>query len=146
MVGTEAFVKKWDMFAESVPQFKLRGNSVVRTCIGGSFSLAIIYCTLLFALHKCTHLIERKSPLITTNREKNAIGASETLATYDGDFMMAFALRHFDGVQSLSDPRYVKWVGRVWTVTETGNSYEYYALHKCTEQDLSKFYSIENPA
>ena len=39
-------------------------------------SLIFIYCTIIFAMHKLTHMLQRKNPLITTNKEDYALHES----------------------------------------------------------------------
>lgn len=88
------------------------------TGLGGLVSILAVYSTFIFAVHKLQNMLIRKNPLITTNKQDNAVEASEVLETASGDFMMAFALRSFNGNRVLSDPFYVKWVGRLWTVVD----------------------------
>ena len=82
----------------------------------------------------------RKNPLITTNRMDFAVEPSEYVDTTDDEFMMAFALRnYFDDGRSLADPRYVKWVAKLWTAVDQVLDFEYMPLHLCTQDDLARF-------
>lgn len=85
----------------------------------------------------------RRNPLITINRVENAVDPTEILETTSDEFMMAFGVRSFDGLKTYTDPRYIKWVGRLWNVTEKGNAYSYYPLHRCSDDELTRFYDIE---
>ena len=57
--------------------------------------------------------------------------------------MVAVAVEHYlDGPKS--DPRFVKWVASYQI--STAESYEavHYPMHRCTDEDLSKFYPPDN--
>ena len=59
------------------------------------------------------------------------------------EFMVAVAVEHYlDGPKS--DPRFVKWVASYQI--STAESYEavHYPMHRCTDEDLNKFYPPDN--
>ena len=118
ITGVKRFLHRMDTYPATVPQFNLHGKTAVRTGLGGLVSILAIYSTFIFAVHKLQSMLIRKNPLITTNKQENAVEASEVLETASDDFMMAFALRSFNENRSLSDPYYVKWVARLWTVVD----------------------------
>ena len=62
-------MKRFDMFAEHVPTFTLRGKETIRTGTGSFCSIIIIVLTFMFGLVKLEHLIEKKNPMITANEE-----------------------------------------------------------------------------
>ena len=80
--------------------------------------LIFTYCAFIFAVHKLAHMIQRKNPLITMNKEGYALHESQTLETNADGFMMAFGLRSFEEAKILAEMRFVKWVGWLWTMDE----------------------------
>ena len=56
----------FDLFGERVPSFNLGGESEIKTAIGGFVSLLVSSVTIIFASLKWQHLLEYKSPSITT--------------------------------------------------------------------------------
>lgn len=84
-----------DQFAARVPQFNLHGRTKVATILGGFISLLFFYATFLFAMHKFSHMVERKNPLITMNRENHYVDVTDETQHFEtstNEFMMAFAL------------------------------------------------------
>ena len=139
VTGMKQFLHKFDTNGAPVPQFNLQGKPEVRTGLGGIVSLLVAFSTYVFAMHKLQHMLVRKNPLITTNIVEFAVEPSEFLDTTDEEFMMAFALSRFDNGAILADPRYVKWVARLWNVVGQDFEYEYIPLHLCTKDDLRRF-------
>ena len=93
--------------------------------------------TFSFSLLKLGHLIDHKNPIITTNEEK--VDAEEIYSLGSEDFMMAFTLDKYEG-GTLYDPRYIKWVTKLWNKNaQEANDFKYYPLHRCTDDELSKF-------
>ena len=89
----------------------------MRTCSGGILSLFIAIATVWFGLVKLQHLSIRKNPVITTFDDKSAIDAEDTYDTAEfaeDGFQIGVGIRGYEkGVHD--DPRYIKWVARVYT-------------------------------
>ena len=58
-------VKGFDNFAGEIPAFNLKGETKVKTMIGGISTLAIIVLVLAYASMKVIHLVERRNTQIT---------------------------------------------------------------------------------
>ena len=57
---------------------------------------------------------------------------------------MAFAVEGYLDNEIKDDPRYVKWIARIFGATKDQGTYEKIKeVHKCTEEDYSKFSPIE---
>ena len=128
------FTKNLDMFGALPPNFNIRGQKTVKTSCGACVSFLILTIVLLFALLKMQHLIERKSPLITTNA--TPLEAGERFNLGDEDFTMAFAVTNYIDGTPKSDPRYINWIFRV--DSDDGDT-EWQTLHPCSEAELAKF-------
>ena len=64
----------------------------------------------------------------------------------DSDFMMAFAAVRVakDFNEGLSDERYVKWMGTKVTREGVNVTRNRFYLHRCSDEEFSRFYQIEN--
>ena len=133
------FTKNLDMFGALPPNFNIRGQKTVKTSCGACVSFLILTIVLLFALLKMQHLIERKSPLITTNA--TPLEAGERFNLGDEDFTMAFAVTNYIDGTPKSDPRYINWIFRV--DSDDGDT-EWQTLHPCSEAELAKFHPPKN--
>ena len=125
-----------------MPSFNLTGDTKVTTKLGGLLSILPVATTLVFAQMKLKHILEYKSPSITTNSHSIEEGAR-----YDAqrdDFVMAFGIEHFfDGIKD--DPRFTQWFVSYKTGDYDGNYQERnYLMHKCTDSEYAKFYPPDN--
>ena len=55
------------MFGVEALGLNMKGQAKVRTFVGSFLSLSVLTLTMLFALLKLQHLIERKNPTLTTH-------------------------------------------------------------------------------
>ena len=88
----------------------------MKTWTGVFVSIAISAITLLFGLVKLEHLIERKSPTISTSM--SLLEEGTVYETDSSDFMLAVSLENFDTNEALSDPRYIRWYATIYEVIE----------------------------
>lgn len=77
------------MFGAKIQTFNMRGRTKINTSCGACVSIMIFILTLIFALVKLEHLVERKNPSVTTNL--SALEAGTRFNTNSNEFMMAFA-------------------------------------------------------
>ena len=102
-------MKKVDFFSTQLPQFNLNGNSKSKTQSGGLLTLVVFYIAFLFALTKLVYLYERQNPSINTYLRKGAFENYEKLSLKDANFMMAWTLESYFTIETLDDPRFIKW-------------------------------------
>ena len=104
-----------DLLGKAMPSFNIKGEDQVRTKSGGLVSLLIMATIFMFATLKLQHLMNKKSPSITTFTDTSAISNDDTYDVGDDTgFQIAVGLKNYlKGVRN--DPRYVKWVVRVYT-------------------------------
>ena len=62
-------IRNFDMFGSELPKFNINGKAKVTTLTGAFGSIVILAMTLMFALLKLEHMINRKNPLISRNIE-----------------------------------------------------------------------------
>ena len=110
---------------------------------GALSSLVMIFLTILFGSLKLQHLINKKSPSITTNQQP--LEAGVTYKIDQDEFMMAFTAENYDTGAPITDPRYVKWVTAYWErIDGDWEITRWYPMHKCTDADFSRFKKPEN--
>ena len=59
------FIRSQDSFGKEVPSFNLKGDTQVRTLLGGFLTLTIFTVTLAYAITKFADLSEGRNPNIT---------------------------------------------------------------------------------
>ena len=138
-------VTGFDLFGLPIPSFNLKGKGQVSTFPGGFLSLTIGLVTILFALQKFQHLLQRRNPSINYRTEFNELhDASFDLG--QPDFQIAFGLESRYNHSILNDPRYVRWGVRLYTAENGPDTTRSVRLRPCTEADYEKFYPPETQA
>ena len=59
--------------------------------------------------------------------------------TNQDEFMLGVAAENFDTGEFMSDPRYVRWVTAFWEKKDGKWITDWYLMHPCSEEELSKF-------
>ena len=67
-----------------------------------------------YGLFKFEQLIYRQNPNITTINKENHIDASDVLNLAESGLRIAFEVTSLDGKVGKYDPRYVKYLFRMW--------------------------------
>ena len=137
---------KLDLLSTPLPSFNIKGESEVRTKSGGLISLVILAAIFMFATLKLEHLLNKKSPEISTFEDTTAISNEDEYNVGENqDFQFAVGLTSMvKGV--LNDPRYVKWIARVFSKYGKSFDMEFYPLHECGPSDIAKFYPVQDRA
>ena len=137
-------VKVFDNFAGDIPAFNLKGETKVKTMIGGCATLAIIVLVLAYATMKLIHLVERRNPQITQHTTLAALDVEKTVNMKEIGFRMAFTMENYLTKETIDDPRYVKWIVRMYG-RNNGEWYEdILPYHKCTDEDYSQFSPLDD--
>ena len=79
-----------------------------KTSLGAISTILIMTVTLMFGIVKFEHLILKRNPNLTTNKE--GLEDGEVYDTTSDEFMMAFALTSNGESKSVYNPRYFRWV------------------------------------
>ena len=108
-------VKRFDFFGEQIPSFNVRGISVVKTSTGACVSLCITALTIAFSLLKLHDLLSHKNP--TMSSYAKAVDKDEKFDMANSEFMIAFALEHFE-TGPKDNPKYIQWTVSSHTVKD----------------------------
>ena len=137
-------MKGFDTFAGEIPGFNLKGETKVKTLVGGLCTIAILCLLLTYAAMKMIHLVERRNPEITQHTTLSAIDIDTTVKLKEIGFRMAFTMENYLTNETINDPRYVKWIVRMYG-KNNGEFYEdLLSFHKCTDEDYSQFSPIDD--
>ena len=116
----------------------------MKTSIGGVITICILIMTLAYTGTKAIELRERAHPIIVQNTRKGEIGADVTVKVNEIGFRMAFSLENYLTRDTVDDPRYIKWLVRMYG-RNNGEWYEeILPYHKCTPEDYSEFSPLDN--
>ena len=108
-------LQSFDTFGEPVPGFNVKGQDMVTTRIGGVVTVIIAFLVFLYASLKFTHLTTRYNPQMSSYfsdlEDDEVLDMAEEM-----DFMIAFSIEDFHKPRQLkNDPKYVKWIFRMYT-------------------------------
>ena len=103
-----------------MPTFNLKGESEVKSVVGGLLTLTIIAVVLYYASNTLIDVFERKNPIISTNNIKDYYDEKDELDLDEANFRFAIGAKEFYSNKSLIDPKYVKWVAKIIGNSDTG--------------------------
>ena len=87
----------------------------------------------------------KKRPTVTEFVDDFAFDINDQYAMNQDSFMIAVAADNYlDGPKS--DPRFVKWVATLQSSTDDSLKVVHYPMHRCTIEELAKFYPTEKSA
>ena len=135
----QAVFRNIDTFGKPVPMFNLRGQDEIRTSIGGVLTCLIAVLMLFYASIKFEQLIIRHNPTLSQYTEFNRFDLNDRLSLNEINFRFAFSVEGYHSKEMKNDPRYVKYLVRVFGIKE-GQEYEtFIPYHKCTDSDWAQF-------
>lgn len=122
------------MFLEPIyPSFISRGETQVRTVTGGILTALLAVVFIGYALIKLTHLLDKKNPLIAETKETNFYDFNTRINLNEIDFKMAFTVEGYQDKKIKDDPRYVKFIARMYYRIDGVKSYKLLDVHKCSD-------------
>ena len=129
-----------------VPTFNIKGQDRVTTRTGGVVTLLILATVLLYAVIKFNHLHTRHNPymssFLTDITKTDSINLDEE--PHYKQFKIAFSVEDYYPPKKLkNDPRYTKWIFRLFGQRDNVNYERWLNAHMCTEDDYAEFYPIE---
>ena len=100
----------------------------------------------MFGTIKFRHLLDKKNPAISTFTDTQTIkNEYEYYVDENKGFKIAVGLNNYrKGV--LNDPRYIRWVARVYQWNGDHSVQQYYPLNQCGLSDMAKFYPVQDRA
>ena len=88
--------------------------------------------------------MNKHNPTIVEEQRPNAIENSISLAANDIGFRAAWAVRGYHDRELKDDPRYVKWIVRIYRLVNGEKFERVLPTHKCTPEDFELFYPLKS--
>ena len=142
--GMEKILQRIDVFGRPLPAFNIKGRSEVNTRVGGLISLIIISTVLVYASIKLMFLIKRHNPQLSSYSRDSIYIDGETVILNEQNFRIAFAIEGFGDTAIKLDPRYVKYIFRMYGLKNNEPFERILPYHECTEEDYAQFYPIQS--
>ena len=133
---------QFDSFGRAIPSFTLKGETEVKTAIGGLLTVAVTILVAIFAFTKAHELANPQNPTINSINLPNAIDEEETINIGDSNFRFAFNLEGFGSKGIEIDERYVRWRVRNYGRRDGEYFQNMIPIHKCTKDEMAEFYPI----
>ena len=134
LTAGEAF-RTLDAFGESLPTFNIKGNERVNTITGGVLSIVLYMTVLMYSMIKLGHLISKNNPNISTFYQENEM-YGRSLNLNERKFRFAFTVEDYLAPKKQkNDPRYVKYLFRIYGRRNGKDFQQVLPYLKCTEED-----------
>ena len=133
-----------DKFGKPIPSFNLKGETNVKTVIGGIMSLLVSITVLIYSTIKMIQLVNNSNPELGVVTSLGYIQPEEKVNLNEINFRMAFVVEGFSDRKRKADPRYVKYIARLWTEHDSISSFRHIDMHECNDSDLDQFYEVES--
>ena len=128
-----------DIFGKPLPAFNLKGNSTIHTMTGGVVTFCIIVIILVYSSMKLIQLFDRHTPTVSQVLDKNVFDYNEQINLNEIKFRVAFSVEGYHSREMKNDPKYVKYLVRIFG-KKGGVEYEtFIPYQKCTEEDWAEF-------
>ena len=102
---------------------------------GGLVTFAIFVVMLIYASIKMIQMYEHHNPQVAQFTEKTVFDFNEKLDLNAINFRLAFTVEGYHSREQKNDPRYVKYLVRIFGIKD-GKEYEkFIPYHECTEED-----------
>ena len=134
------FLSKFDIFGRPLPAFNIKGRTSVHTMLGGLCTLVVFFVMILYTSLKVLHLQGKENPNISTFVRENALTSEYQFEPLKNDFRIAFSVEGFRDKQLKNDPRYVKWIVRLYGKRDDVEYERILSHHLCTDADYDEFY------
>ena len=131
-----------DIFKQPLPSFNLKGQGSVSTLVGGFCTMLLFSIVLLYSTIKFLQLKQMANPVVSSYIKESSFGSDEILNMNERNFKVAFAVEGFRTKDLKYDPRYVKWIFRLYGKKNGKEVEKILPHHWCTEEDYAEFYPI----
>ena len=108
------FFAEIDSFGKELPSFNIKGETHVNTVFGGIMTFNITLLAILYAFLKMNVLMNRMNPNISVTKVIDNFGMYERINMNEIGYRMAFVIENFDDKKTKADPKYVKYIARIW--------------------------------
>lgn len=134
-----SLLEKIDRFGRPLPAFNLKGETKVHTVTGGLVTFLILVTTLSYGALKFYHLLTNHNANVTSVLETDVFDFTETTNLHDIGFRVAFSVRGYNTQELKDDPRYVKYLIRMFGKKDGKEFERLLPYHKCTDEDWKEF-------
>ena len=132
--------QRFDGFGAPLPMFNLGGKTIVKTASGGLMSFMIFVIFFVYGTLKFMHLVTKHNPQISEVMEFNFYDMYRRLdVTEQARFSIAFAVEGYIDGQLKNDPKYVKYMTRIFTKKDGVESETVIPFDFCTPEQLARF-------
>ena len=132
-----------DAFGQKLPTFNIKGSDRVDTIVGGFFSIILYMVIFMYSTLKLSHLISKHGPNISSYEKEDAM-ANVALNLNKRNSRFAFTIESYHSpYNQKSDPRYVKYLFRLYGKREGKLYQRVLPYHKCTEEEYNEFYPVK---
>lgn len=132
-------LEKIDQFGRPLPTFNLDSETEVHTTTGGLVTFLIIVITLCYGTLKFYQMMIKHNTNVTSVYETDVFDFKEVTNLHDIGFRMAFSVRGYDTKELKDDPRYVKYLVRMFGRIKGIEFERIMPYHRCTEEDWEVF-------
>ena len=132
-------LERIDIFGANLPVFNLKGETQVLTKTGGCLSLVVMIVFLTYGVLKFMQMMDKHNPFLSEMTEKNIFDYNTRLNLNEINFKMAFSVEGYLDNQVRDDPRFVKYIVRIFGKKNDVEYQEIIPFHKCTEDDWDQF-------
>ena len=102
-------------------------------------SLLVVVVLLAYGTLKFSQMLSKHNPFISEITERNFFDYETSLDLNEIKFKMAFSIEGYLDNEIRDDPRYVKYIVRIYGKREDIEYQEMIPFHKCTEEDWQQF-------
>ena len=130
------------MFGKSVPEFNLKGISVIKSRLGAACTMILISLILVYASTKFIQLDAKHNPNISSHIQVQNYSPEDPMNMNEIDFRFAVSFEGYLDRELKVDKKYVKWYFRLYGARNNVEFEEILPYHRCKEEDFEKFYPI----
>ena len=88
-------------------------------------------------------LVNKLNPNINVQTTLNYYSGYDKVKLNDINYRLAFTVESFDDKKIRHDPKYIKYIARIWNEVDGVQTFTNVPLHECTQDDFDEFYPIE---
>ena len=136
------FLERFDIFGKPLPGFNIKGRQQVNTMFGGASRLLLLMIVMLYAATKLIHLMSKANPNVSSYIREGSFTEEDILNLNQMNFKIAFAVEGFVTKDLKYDPRYVKWIFRMYGKKNDEQFERILNHHICTDEDYAEFSPI----
>ena len=111
-------LKRVDLFGAQIPGFNLKGETQILTKTGGCLSVLLVLVWAIYGIIKFSEMVGKQNPFISETNEPNFYDYKTHINLNDIGFKLAFSVESYFDAEMKADPRYVKYIVRIFGIKE----------------------------